>query len=86
MLEFLDFYHATGNEDLKYLVFDSKFTTYEHLANLDDAGIKFITIRRRGRSIVEKLDQMPDSEKKKVRVPAGDGKKRVLTVLDQVVP
>lgn len=85
ILEFLDFYNSAGDEELKYLVFDSKFTTYEHLANLDDSGIKFITIRRRGKSIVEQLNQVPDSEKKRVRVPAADGKKRLLTVVDQVV-
>ena len=85
VLEFLDFYSSNGNEELKYLIFDSKFTTYEHLANLDDAGIKFITIRRRGKSIVEKLADIPASEKKKVRVPAADGKNRLLTIVDQVV-
>ena len=29
VLEFLDFYKDAGGEELKYLVFDSKFTTYE---------------------------------------------------------
>jgi len=66
-------------------VFDSKFTTYQNLANLDDAGIKFLTIRRRGKNIVERINAIPDSEKRKVRVPAGDGQKRLLTVLDEVV-
>ena len=85
VLEFLDFYKDAGGEELKYLVFDSKFTTYQNLANLDDAGIKFLTIRRRGKNIVERINAIPDSEKRKVRVPAGDGQKRLLTVLDEVV-
>ncbi|MDJ0681507.1 MAG: hypothetical protein QNJ18_16790 [Xenococcaceae cyanobacterium MO_167.B52] len=79
VLEFLDFYKEAGGEELKYLVFDSKFTTYQNLANLDDAGIKFLTIRRRGKNIVARINAIPDSEKRKVRVPAGDGQKRLLT-------
>ena len=85
VLEFLDFYKDSGGEELKYLVFDSKFTTYQNLANLDDAGIKFLTIRRRGKKIVERINAIPDSEKRKVRVPAGDGQKRLLNVLDEIV-
>ena len=34
---------------------------------------------------MERINAIPDSEKRKVRVPAGDGKKRLLTVLDEVV-
>ena len=85
VLEFLDFYKGTGGEELKYLVFDSKFTTYQNLAKLDDAQIKFLTIRRRGKNIVERINAIPHSEKRKVRVTAGDGKKRLLNVLDEVV-
>ena len=85
VLEFLDFYKDNGGEELKYLVFDSKFTTYQNLAHLDDAGIKFLTIRRRGKKIVKRINAIPDSEKRKVRVPAGDGQKRLLNVLDEVV-
>lgn len=84
-LEFLDFYSQSGGQELRYLVFDSKFTTYENLAKLDDDGTKFITIRRRGKKTVDRLVTIPDSEKKKIRVPASNGKKRLLTVVDEAV-
>ena len=84
-LEFLDFYSQSGAQDLRYLVFDSKFTTYENLAKLDEDGIKFLTIRRRGKKTVDRLGTIADSEKKKIRVPASDGKKRLLSVVDEVV-
>jgi transposase len=71
-VEFLDFYNNSGNNDLKYLVFDSKFTTYENLNKLDDNGVKFITIRRRGKNIVDELNALPSSEWKKVRVKASN--------------
>lgn len=83
-LEFLDFYKKDGNDDLKYLIFDSKFTTYENLARLSKE-IKFITIRRRGKNIVDKLNQRPPSAWKKVRVPAADGKGRTLKIIDEKI-
>jgi len=85
MIEFLDFYKSSGNNNLKYLVFDSKFTTYQNLRRLDDNNVKFVTIRRRGTKIVTELNALPKEEWKKVRVMAGDGKKRQLKVYDQKV-
>jgi len=83
-IEFLDFYNDGKKTDLKYLVFDSKFTTYENLSKLPK-GIKFITIRRRGRNIVERLNKKPGSAWKKIRVPAADGKGRTLKIVDEEV-
>ena len=81
VLEFLDFYKEGGQNELKYLVFDSKFTTYQNLAKLDP-DVKFLTIRRRGKRIVEKLDQLPPKAWKKVRIPMANGKCRTLRVND----
>jgi hypothetical protein len=84
VLEFLDFYRSGDKESLKYLVFDSKFTTYENLARLDPK-IKFITIRRRGKKIVDELRALPSSAWQSIRVPAADGKGRALRVNDSQV-
>jgi hypothetical protein len=85
VLEFLDFYRksANGNDDLKYLVFDSKFTNYQNLNILNSKGIKFVTIRRRGKNIVEKLEKTPKSSWKTIRVEASANKKRTLNALDE---
>jgi len=85
VLEFLDFYKSSGDGDLKYLVFDSKFTTYENLGRLNRDGIKFITIRRRGTNIVVDLEKKPASSWKKVRVKTADGKGRTLKVIDESI-
>lgn len=88
VLEFMDFYKSGGSSKerkLKYLVFDSKFTTYENLKKLDDKKIKFITIRRRGKNIVDRLKQIPAKMKKVVRVEMAGNKKRNLTVLDEEI-
>ncbi|WP_321415839.1 hypothetical protein [uncultured Desulfobacter sp.] len=83
-IEFLDFYNANSGNDLKYLVFDSKFTTYENLAKLGKE-IKFLTIRRRGKKIVEELSQKLPSSWKKVRVTMANGKGRNLRVNDEKI-
>ncbi|MDR0206705.1 MAG: transposase [Bacteroidales bacterium] len=83
VLEYLDFYKTDqkGNNSLKYLVFDSKFTNYENLSKLDDQKIKFITIRRRGEKMLEKIRK--NAVWKTIRVEAGGLKKRSLKVYDQ---
>jgi len=84
VLEYLDFYQTGGSKrDLKYLVFDSKFTNYENLAKLDDDHIKFITIRRRGKNIVESINKIPKEDWKIIRVDANGNKKRTLRICDQ---
>lgn len=84
VLEFLDFYRTADSspDDLKYLVFDSKFTNYENLNQLDEQGIKFITIRRRGKNIVEEIESMHEKTSKKVHVINADMKGRTLYVND----
>lgn len=83
VLEFLDFYSTSSSIELKYLVFDSKFTTYEHLRQLDEKGIKFITIRRRGSRILKELEVLSSSEWTRVKVPTSKGKHRYLKVYEQ---
>lgn len=80
-LEFLDFSLKNGNKNLRYLVFDSRFTTYETLAKLDK-DVKFITIRRRGKKIVEEVENAPAGEWRKIYVMKADGKGRQLRVHD----
>jgi hypothetical protein len=48
----------------------------QNLRKLDDKGIKFITIRRRGKNIMEKMEKLPKTEWKKVRVMNAGGKGR----------
>ncbi len=88
VLEFIDFY-KTGtsgkNNKLRYIVFDSKFTKYENLRKLDNDHIKFMTIRRRGKSIVERLEKIPAKMRKTIRVEMAGNKKRTLKVLDEEI-
>lgn len=85
-LEFLDFYHNDPkvNEHLKYLVFDSKFTTYANLSRLNQKSVKFITIRRRGKQLVEKISNIPANMWKTVKIRKANGKSRSVTVSEEM--
>lgn len=87
VLEYLDFYRqtASGNQNLKYLVFDSKFTNYQNLSRLDDERIKFITIRRRGKKITEEIHNIPGAKWKRIRVESSGLKKRTIRVYDDTI-
>jgi len=84
VLEFLDFYHndSKASSNLKYLVFDSKFTTYENLNKLNKQGLKFITIQRRSKKLDEKIAALPDSSWKTIRVMRANGKGRLVTACE----
>lgn len=88
VLEFLDFYPADIKESNKinWLIFDSKFTTYENLSILNNEHkIKFITIRARGKKEVERIGNIPQNLWKKTRVECGDGKNRTIYVYDEII-
>ena len=87
VLEFIDFYGKDfrGKRDLKYLIFDSKFTNYENLSKLDDDNVKFVTIRRRGSNIVERLNSLPKNNWKTMRIERAGNKKATVKVIDEVI-
>ena len=58
VLEFLSFWKNSHGGVEPMLIFDSKFTTYANLSQLNALGIKFITLRRRGKKLIERLDSI----------------------------
>jgi len=52
---------------------------------IDDDGIKFITIRRRGKEIVESINKLSSSAWITTRVSAANGKTRELQVSDSII-
>jgi transposase len=84
VLEFLDFWREGGNSPV-CLVFDSKFTTYHQLERLDQDQVKFITLRRRGKQLIERFEQVSQDKKQRVRIEIGDRKYKTLTVYESEV-
>jgi hypothetical protein len=59
VLRFVEFWHDLTGHDPEWLYFDSKLTTYAELSRLNQRGVHFVTIRRRGACLVRKLLQRP---------------------------
>lgn len=68
MIEFCRFYERIHGELPKLLVFDGKLTTQEHLAELDEMGVGFITLRQRSPKLIATLEQLPASAWTKTRL------------------
>ena len=49
-------------------MFDQKLTTQEHLAELDELGVGFITLRQRSPKLIEELEALPPSAWTKTRL------------------
>jgi transposase len=68
VIEFCRFYERTHGELPKLLVFDSKLTINEHLAELDQLGVGFITLRQRYPKLIGALQALPASAWTKTRL------------------
>jgi transposase len=64
------------------LVFDSKLTRYDMLYELDRAGVKFITLRRRGKNITSRTRMVPEEKWKKYYLPIPKRKHRHVKVYE----
>jgi hypothetical protein len=59
LLRFVEFWHDLTGADPQWLYFDSKLVPYAELSRVNERGIWFVTIRRRGSSLVRRLRQLP---------------------------
>lgn len=59
LMRFVAFWHRLTGEDPQWLYFDSKLTTYAELSQVNARGIGFVTIRRRGGRLMERLRRVP---------------------------
>jgi hypothetical protein len=62
VMRFVEFWQALTGRDPQWLYFDSKLTTYEELSRLNERGVYFVTIRRRGPRLFQQLHQRPQSD------------------------
>jgi transposase len=58
VLSFLSFWKGVRRGVKPTFVFDSRLTTYSHLSELNTAGVKFITLRRRGEKLVNEVSKL----------------------------
>jgi len=58
VLSFLSFWERVRRGVKPTFIFDSRLTTYPHLSELNTAGVKFITLRRRGEKLLAKVSTL----------------------------
>ena len=84
VIEFCRFYQRTHGQLPKLLVFDGKLTTHEHLAELDELGVGFITLRQRSPKLIAGLQALPASAWTKTRLDRA-GKHKTASYHEQQV-
>ena len=82
ILDFVDFWKESRGESPKMLVFDSKLTVYENLEKLNKDQIKFITLRRRGKRLLEYASSIPEDQWKKIKVERKGKTARCISVYE----
>ena len=58
VLSFLSFWNSMHRGMRPKLIFDSRFTTYPILSELNSSGIRFITLRRRGKKLLDYAERL----------------------------
>ena len=84
VIAFCRFYERTHGQLPKLLVFDQKLTTQAHLAELDELGVGFITLRQRSPKLIAKLEALPASAWTKTRLDRAGKHKTATYHEDQV--
>jgi transposase len=67
VLNFLSFWRKIHRGMKSTFVFDSKFTTYAKLSELNAQGIRFITLRRRGKNLIDNIEAL--APWKRINIP-----------------
>jgi hypothetical protein len=81
VLEFVDFWKEGHGQSPKMLILDSKMTTYNNLSRLNEDGIKFITLRRRGKRLTQ-LSDIDESQWQKISLERAHRQMRTVKVVD----
>ena len=85
VMRFVEFWHALTGQDPEWLYFDSKLTTYAELSRLNERGVFFVTIRRRGASLMERLRAQPASEWTRAVIDIPKRRQKQIRYLDERV-
>jgi hypothetical protein len=85
VMRFVAFWKKHHGELPRHLVFDSRLTTYAHLARLDEMGIAFSTLRRRSPKLLQEIANLPRSAWRTVTLDVPSRKYRTPRVFEQGV-
>ncbi|MBI4571447.1 MAG: hypothetical protein HY723_05810 [Chloroflexi bacterium] len=84
VIRFCEFWQTASGQPPRLLVFDSQLTTHAGLAELDERGVGFLTLRRRGGTLIETVAALPADAWTPLRLER-PGKHRNVTVAESEV-
>jgi hypothetical protein len=82
-LHFVEFWHALTGTDPHWLYFDSKLTSSAELSRLNQRGISFVTIRRRGAAVLRRIQALPSTAWKKAVIDIPKRRHKSIRYLDE---
>lgn len=85
IFRFIAFWKKHHGENPRHLVFDSRLTTYAHLARLEHMGIAFITLRRRSPALLSEIEHLAPSAWRRVTLEVPARKFKTPRVFEQAV-
>lgn len=85
VLQFVKFWHDRTGSNPQELIFDSKLTTYANLDALNQAGINFITLRRRSAGLLADLHAAPISAWRRIELKSLSRAYRTPKILDRQI-
>jgi hypothetical protein len=85
ILRFVDFWKEHTGAIPEELVFDSQLTTHQHLNELNQQGILFITLRRRSRKMLGEIFSRPASAWRRITLNSLTRTFRTPKVLDEKI-
>jgi transposase len=83
--KFADYWKEQTGHYPARLLFDSRATTYPGLSQLTQRGVGFITIRRRGSGMLERVARLPTDHWRHCQIAQAKGKRRQVQYIDEWV-
>lgn len=80
---FSDYWKEQTGAYPRELLFDGRVTTYEHLAQLENRQVGFITVRRRGSAMLRRVKELADSAWTSCQVRQAKGATREIRYVDE---
>ncbi len=85
VIDFIDYWKTVTTDIKQTLVFDCKLTTYTVLDTIAQRGIKFITLRKRNKKLIQNTLDIAQSEWKKIRINIPKRKHKSCSVYESTV-
>ena len=83
--QFVEFWQELTGVDPQWLYFDSKVVPYPELSQLNQRGIWFVTIRRRGAAILRRLSALPASQWRQAVIDTAHRRHQRIRYLEETV-